>query len=86
MERTYKSVSAGCIQLQEKLGTYKEQRTLIYKEKESEIKEILAECPAREDIEKMLDAKVFLDLYVRVKENWRDSEFTIKNLGYTEER
>ena len=41
---------------------------------------------AREDIEKMLDAKVFLDLYVRVKENWRDSEFNITNLGYTEER
>lgn len=40
---------------------------------------------AREDIEKMLDAKVFLDLYVRVKENWRDSEFNITNLGYNEE-
>ena len=38
---------------------------------------------AREDIEKMLDAKVFLDLYVRVKENWRDSDFNITNLGYT---
>ncbi len=37
---------------------------------------------AREDIEKMLDAKVFLDLYVRVKENWRDSDFNITNLGY----
>lgn len=41
---------------------------------------------AREDIEKMLDAKVFLDLYVRVKENWRDSDFNITNLGYTEEQ
>ena len=40
---------------------------------------------AREDIEKMLDAKVFLDLYVRVKENWRDSEFNISNLGYKKE-
>ncbi len=37
---------------------------------------------AREDIEKMLDAKVFLDLYIRVKENWRDSDFNISNLGY----
>ena len=37
---------------------------------------------AREDIEKMLDTKVFLDLYVRVKENWRDSDFNIANLGY----
>ena len=39
---------------------------------------------AREDIEKMLDAKVFLDLYVRVKENWRDSDFTLRNFGYNE--
>ena len=37
---------------------------------------------AREDIEKMLDTKVFLDLYVRVKENWRDSDFNISNFGY----
>ena len=37
---------------------------------------------AREDIEKMLDTRVYLDLYVRVKENWRDSDFNISNLGY----
>ena len=40
---------------------------------------------AREDIEKMLDARVFLDLYVRVKENWRDSDFNINNFGYKED-
>ena len=40
---------------------------------------------AREDIEKMLDADVFLDLYVRVKENWRESDFNIANLGYKED-
>ena len=40
---------------------------------------------AREDIEKMLDTRVFLDLYVRVKENWRDSSFNITDLGYKEE-
>lgn len=37
---------------------------------------------AREDIERMLDARVFLDLYVRVKENWRDNEYNITGLGY----
>ena len=41
---------------------------------------------AREDIERMLDTKVFLDLYVRVKENWRDSDFNINNFGFSEER
>jgi GTP-binding protein Era len=40
---------------------------------------------AREDIEKILDTRVYLDLYVRVKENWRDSDFNISNLGYKEE-
>lgn len=40
---------------------------------------------AREDLEKLLDSKVFLDLYVRVKENWRDSDFNINALGYSED-
>lgn len=40
---------------------------------------------ARQDIERMLDTKVFLDLYVRVKENWRDSTFNLANFGYREE-
>ena len=40
---------------------------------------------AREDIEKMLDTKVFLDLYVRVKENWRDSDFNIQDFGFRDE-
>ena len=40
---------------------------------------------ARQDIEKMLDSKVFLDLYVRVKENWRDSGFNISDFGFKEE-
>ena len=40
---------------------------------------------AREDIEKLLDTKVFLDLYIRVKENWRESDFNISNFGYKEE-
>ena len=41
---------------------------------------------AREDIERLLDARVFLDLYVRVKENWRDSDFNISNFGFVEEK
>ena len=40
---------------------------------------------AREDIEAMLGTRVFLDLYVRVKENWRESDFSINNFGYREE-
>ncbi len=40
---------------------------------------------ARQDIEKMLDSRVYLDLYVRVKENWRDSNFNISDFGFKEE-
>lgn len=40
---------------------------------------------AREDIEKMLDTRVFLDLYVRVKENWRDSDYNISDFGFRTE-
>ena len=40
---------------------------------------------ARQDIEEMLDSKVFLDLYVRVKENWRDSNFNISDFGFRED-
>jgi len=40
---------------------------------------------AREDIERMLDTRVFLDLYVRVKENWRDSGSNISSFGYRDE-
>ncbi len=37
---------------------------------------------AREDMERFFDSKVFLDLWVKVKENWRDSASTISNFGY----
>ena len=37
---------------------------------------------AREDCEKLLDAKVFLQTWVKVKENWRESNTLIRNFGY----
>lgn len=37
---------------------------------------------AREDIENMLETKVNLQLWVKVKKDWRDSDFMIKNFGY----
>lgn len=40
---------------------------------------------AREDIEKLLGTKVFLDLWVKVKENWRDSLAATANFGYKDE-
>ena len=37
---------------------------------------------AREEIEAFLGAKVFLQTWVKVKENWRDSEIQLRNFGY----
>lgn len=40
---------------------------------------------ARYEIEHLLDAKVNLKLWVKVKKDWRDSDYMIKNFGYREE-
>ena len=37
---------------------------------------------AREDMEALLGAKVFLQTWVKVRENWRDSEIQLRNFGY----
>ena len=40
---------------------------------------------ARYEIEQMLGCKVNLQLWVKVKKDWRDSDFLIKNFGYRED-
>jgi GTP-binding protein Era len=40
---------------------------------------------AREDLEKMFGTKVYLNLWVKVKENWRESARTVSNFGYRDE-
>ena len=45
-------------------------------------KPIIIGSSARVDIEKLLDCKVFLNLWVRVKADWRDSELMLNELGY----
>ena len=37
----------------------------------------------REDCEKFMGTKVYLQTWVKVKENWRDSQYLIGNFGYT---
>lgn len=39
---------------------------------------------ARIDMEKMLDQKVFLQLWVKVKEGWADDERALMSLGYSD--
>ena len=40
---------------------------------------------AREDMETFMGAKVYLETWVKVKENWRDNLNAIQNFGYTED-
>lgn len=39
---------------------------------------------AREDIESFMGTKVFIQTWVKVKENWRDSNAQLRNFGYEE--
>lgn len=48
--------------------------------KDSMIKEIGTQ--AREEMENLLDTKVNLKLWVKVRKDWRDSDILLKNYGY----
>ena len=39
---------------------------------------------ARTDCEKFMGTKVYLTTWIKVKENWRDSDFLVRNFGYSE--
>lgn len=41
---------------------------------------------ARIEIEGLLGTKVFLEIWVKVKENWRDSDFALNSFGYQANR
>ena len=37
---------------------------------------------ARKEIEEMMEMQVNLKLFVKVKKDWRDSDYLLKNFGY----
>ena len=39
---------------------------------------------ARLELEALLGTKIYLELFVKVRENWRDSDFDLSNFGYKE--
>ena len=39
---------------------------------------------ARKDVERYMGTKVFLQSWVKVKENWRDQDALLRNFGYHE--
>ena len=56
VKRIYGPVADGCIALQDKVGLYKADTLSIYKAKETQIRQILAEMPSAAEIETMLAA------------------------------
>jgi GTP-binding protein Era len=56
------------------------QKNIVIGEKGAGLKDIGTQ--ARLDVEKMLDSKVYLNLWVKVKKNWSDSERDLISLGY----
>lgn len=66
-------------------------RAVIYTERESQKGIIIGKNgqmlknigeQSRQEIESFLQTKVYLDLWVKVKKNWRDSETNLGQLGY----
>lgn len=66
-------------------------RAVIYTERETQKAIIIGKGgqmlknigeQSRHDIEQLLDTQVYLDLWVKVKKNWRDNEGNLKQLGY----
>ncbi|MFH0933343.1 MAG: GTPase Era [Nitrospirota bacterium] len=57
------------------------QKGIIIGKKGSMLKSI--GTAARIDIERLLNTKVFLELWVKVKKDWRDDKRTLEELGYT---
>jgi len=58
------------------------QKGIILGEKGSMIKKL--GTLSREEIEKFLQSKVFLELFVKVKPKWRDNDFYLKEYGYNQ--
>lgn len=56
------------------------QKLIVIGEAGKAIKKLGTE--ARKDMEKFLDKKVFLELFVKVKKDWRDSDANLKSFGY----
>ena len=59
----------------------KSQKTIVIGKQGRVLKEVGIE--ARRDIEALIDAKVNLKLWVKVKEGWADDERALHSLGYT---
>ena len=76
IENSNKLLKVAALILVDKTG----HKRMIIGEKGAKLKEIGSS--ARGDIEKLVDKKVFLELWVKVKKGWSDDERVLKELGY----
>lgn len=60
----------------------KSQKNIVIGKKGAAIKKLGID--ARYAIEKFLDARVYLELFVKVKDNWRNDDNMLKSFGYKE--
>ena len=58
-------------------------KAMVIGEKGEKLKRISTE--ARQELEKQFDAKVFLEVWVKVKSGWADDERALRSLGYGDE-
>ena len=71
-------VNISCVIWVERKG----QKQIVIGKKGARLK--LIGQQAREDLEKMLEAKVYLQLWVKVKEGWADDERALRSMGFDE--
>ena len=57
-----------------------QQKAIIIGKKGEKLKQIASQ--ARKDMELLVGGKVYLEVWVKVKSGWADSESGLRNLGY----
>ncbi len=60
------------------------QKGIIIGAKGAKLKEIGQ--AARKDLEELLETPVYLDLWVKVRKNWRNKDFSLRDFGYQEQK
>jgi len=61
----------------------KNQKAIVIGDKGSRLKNVGTQ--ARQDMEKLFNKKIFLEIWVKVKEGWSDDERALQSLGYKDE-
>ncbi len=77
----FRNQGSGKIYIRAVINTERDsQKGIIIGKKGQMLKQIGEQ--ARADIEKMINTSVYLDLWIKVKKNWRDNQNNLNQLGY----